>query len=338
MSNRFQDNLDELVTFIRKLRNESQLKPRERASTNRRFAEALNHFVQTMAISYSSHFFSYSEIDDLVGELSLKVARSLLKKTAMFKDGVSVDDAPDERIKGWLNITAGNLLKNHDAAPENKSYRSLLTTINGVLGDMEKFGEINSSKIVEYRLDELRTNVLGAVEESRFRGKSGRRDVSKVVRSIFEVAGGMIERRDLNDLVSEITGIYKHTRDDVEETDDGVRPEPVAPETELPADTVIDIESEVGRLLTRIDARKDPRLLSILCYKFVHDMTLERIGTKAKMSLQNVGFLFKENIEQDLFTAIKRCSGDDEPDVRIIMKFREKIAEELERRGIQCGR
>lgn len=336
MSNRFQDNLAELVTLIRKLRNESQLKPRERASTNRRFAEALNHFVQTMAISYSSHFFSYSEIDDLVGELSLKVARSLLKKTAMFKDGVSVDDAPDERIKGWLNITTGNLLKNHDAAPENKSYRSLLTMINRVLGDIEKSSEISSSKIVDYRIDELRTYVLGAIDESRFRGKAGRGDVSDLVRSIINLAGGMIERRDLNDLLSEITGISKYFRDDAEENDDAPVPEPVSPTPELAAETVIDIESEVRRLLTRIDACKDPRLLPILCYEFVHGMTLESIGTKTKMSFQNVGHLFKNKIERDLYTAIRRCSEDDEPDVRVIAKFREKIAEELERRGIRC--
>lgn len=334
MSNRFQDKLATLVTLIRRLRNESQLKPRERASTNRRFAEALNQFVQTMAISYSSHFFTRDEIDDLVGELSLKVAGSLLKKTAIFKDGVRVDDAPDERIKGWLNITTGNLLKNHDAAPEDKSYRSLLAMINKVLGDMEKSAQINSSKIVDYRFDELRMNVLSAVDESRFRGKAGRGDVSDLVRSIINLAGGMIERRDLNDLLSEITGISKYFRDDAEENDDGSVPEPVSPTPELAAETIVDIESEAKRLLTRIDAHKDPRLLSILCYRFVNDMTLKSIRARTEIPIQTLGYLFKNKIEPDLLASIIHCGQN--ADVRVIAKFREKIAEELERRGIEC--
>lgn len=334
MSNRFQDNLAVLVTLIRKLRNESQLRPQERANTNRRFTEALNQFAHSMATSYSSHFFSPREIEDLVGELSLKVAGSLLIKTATFEDGVSVDDAPDERIKGWLNITTGNLLKNHDAAPEDKSYRSLLTMINKVLGDMEKSGEINSSKIVSYRLDELRTNVLSTIEESGFRGKAGRSDVSKLFRSIIKLAGGMIERGDLNDLLSEITGISKYFRDDVEGNDDGPVPEPVSPATDLTAETIIDIESEAKRLLTRINAHKDTRLLSILCYRFVNDMTLKSIRARTKIPIQTIGYLFKHKIEPDLYAAIRQCSQD--ADERVILKFREKVAEELERRGIQC--
>ncbi len=332
MSNRFQDNLAELVTLIRKLRNESTLKPKEHASVNKRFDRVLAEFVHSMASSYSTYPYTLDEFKDLLGEVQKNIATNLLRKDA-FENGDTIDGAPDDRIKGWIKTTTSNALRN-DPSPQKRDYRYLLTTINNTLKRMENSGEFDSSKIVEYRFEELRRKILNEIDVSESKGKSLARKVAEIARRILKLAGGMIERRDLNDLVSEITGIYKPVKESPGDESNKNVVDDIPSVDDLPKEIIIDIESATERLLTRLEGRKDPRLLPILCYKFVHELTYREIQSRTKIPKQTQDFLLKRRILPDLYNAIKNCSRD--PDYRIVAKFREKVLEGLSKRGIQC--